>query len=588
MLWLIGAGIALAISLIVGMLDSVLGDNDHPEWHVPGFFVNWLIVGGILYWLNPPLTGILGGLWWLMFPLIVVAAISFGGSYHDYGSNDSNPGGYLAAGLVVLIMIWGGLAAVNHPWTQEGADELVELIDVQNAEVDEYPATDPTHVVLVNADIATFKANQSMASGPQVAGRNLETVLAPGEPVLQQVNGHLYWIVELQFTGFRTASQIDHTIPGYIVVDAEDPNAAVQFRDEFEMTFVPYTPQFLSSQRIERQLFTNGYATYNLDDLTIEVDDEWNPYYTLAISRPLHSGTGKGNRPVGFLVIDPQDGDVTRYDLDEVPEWVDRVYSSETVSELLGYWGAWANAPRQLIETPSNRFDVSGEPGLVYTQDGRAVWQVLMTSQNSDTSASSVILVDARTGEATKYTTSSGITIEENVIDVMRATDNNRQRHNPVNPQLYSIYGELSWVASFVPSTEEGNSNDSFAAVAIMPATRADTASVVYSTSYREALSEYRQVLASNFSSDDPNTEATSVAAEGTVEAIASSVVEGNTLYYIRLADDERTFIGPVGESLDLPFVAVGDEVRIRFFDVGSPFGEVDISSFDILVEASR
>ena len=49
--------------------------------------------------------------------------------------------------------------------------------------------------------------------GGQFEDRPLESVFEPGEPVLQQVNDHLYWIVELKFSGWREAGAVSNTVP---------------------------------------------------------------------------------------------------------------------------------------------------------------------------------------------------------------------------------------------------------------------------------------------------------------------------------------------------------------------------------------
>lgn len=582
--------IAGGISLVWLALDYILikGEpRDDYRWVAlsAAFGVSLVLNLIILYWNFPNETGLFWGKgWWMV--TVFIAGVAFGLANMARSGRDVHISvAPVLAGLLVLWYAIWGIGAAIAPFSNDGANELANILTVEDAPLGEYPESDPAHIVQVNAEIAEFKASQSMASGGSFNDRPLESVFEPGKPVLQQVNDHLYWVVDLRFVGWREAGGVSNTVPGYIVVDAEDPSAAPEFRLGFEMDFVP---SGFFGEKLERHIYSNGYRDVVLDDLTIEVDDEWNPYYTLAINDYLHSHHKNGLRPVGFLIIDPQTGEIEEYDLDEIPEWVDRVYSASTIKDRLNDWGRWANADRNIFkETKANRFDVSGEPGLVYTDDGRAVWQVLMTSKNADTSASSVILVDARTGEAKRYSTTSGVTIEDNVIDVMRSSADNIRKHEPVNPQLYRIYGELSWVATFVPNDESGASS-SFAGIALLPASQADPSSVAYSSNtLGEALRMYRQQLAGIEGGADPNQESASLAVEGVVADIGSAVINGNTTFFIRLEGEDETFIGPVGENTDLPFVEVGDSVRIRFIDVNNPTREVDIVSLSILAAAS-
>ena len=59
----------------------------------------------------------------------------------------------------------------------------------------------------------------------------------------------------------------------------------------------------------------------------------------------------------------------------------------------------------------------------------------------------------------------------------------------------------------------------------------------------------------------------------GTVTGLATAVVDGNSMYYIRLQDAEgknHTFVAPISLSAELPFLAEGDGIRVSVSESGA------------------
>ncbi len=71
------------------------------------------------------------------------------------------------------------------------------------------------------------------------------------------------------------------------------------------------------------------YPTTIFGKPSFEVDDQGNPYYIATIYEPKFGLSS--NDPIGAIVLDAVTGESKKYGLEDIPEWVDRVYSANNV-----------------------------------------------------------------------------------------------------------------------------------------------------------------------------------------------------------------------------------------------------------------
>ncbi len=533
-------------------------------------FVNFVV----FFWFQPALVGIYGGWFWITLD-VFIALVGFGLLAIIQKRLSAS---VVVGGLCLVIwLVVGGMQAIFTPASDAGAKELANLVRVEVADPGVYPETDADHIVLVPEETARFKARNIIAEAKDEHNRNLSTVYKPVCGVLQSINQHLYWICSLQYSGFRVSNQVNRIVPGYIVVDAEDPNAKAEVRLGYPMKYTFGSPLNTS---LERLIYNSGYRHWIVDDLTLEVRDDWKPFYTASLNK--RALRFKGSVPELMIIIDPETGEITEYPLDKVPEWVDRVYSAHVVKNFLTWWGRWSKAPWKFaFETSADRTKPAGEPVLVYTKGGHPSWQVLMKSRKKgdDTSVTGIILFDARSNTAKLYDV-SGIAIESDVVKAFTTSSKNIKSLHPVHPSLHRIYGELTWVASYIsPDTNQDNA-EPFQAVGLVSAFNIDGANIIMEEFKQDALAAYRKHLARGSANRAPEEGRIDKIVKGVVVDVATAVVRGETNYFIRLdSDPYHIFQGVIGESIELPFVKVGSSVIITYLDVGKI--RVDITSYD-------
>src|ERR1700722_5420039 len=364
--------------------------------------------------------------------------------------------GRLNAGSAIAVLAtvtFGTVWLVGHN-SGHDAYQASHLVSVTVASGDQLPASSTDHMVIVSPDIATTKASQAMASG--IAGeRNFSTYLLLGPATLQYVDGRMWYVFPLEFDGAGNKARLHAIEPGYIMVSAEDPNAVpVEHYDGLYSMIVSLGGG--QGSEPARWAYSHGYSGYLLDDPTLEINDQGLPYYTVTLLSPRLGWTFFA--PVGVLVINAHTGQITRYALDDVPSWVDRVYSQQVAMTIANWYGEYSQAGFQGIgSSNANRFMVSGQPVMVYTGAGHPVWRVLLTSFNSDSSVSKIVEMNAATGAMTIYTPQQPMGIEG---PVTQAFDNasgtgaslvKADHYQAVDLTLHVIYGHLTWMATYEP-----------------------------------------------------------------------------------------------------------------------------------------
>lgn len=457
------------------------------------------------------------------------------------------------------------------------------LVSVTVAPGDQLPASSTNNMVIVSPDIATTKASQAMATG--IAGqRDYSTYLQLGPATLQYVDGHMWYVFPLEFDGAGDKARLHAIVPGYVMVSAEDPNAIpVEHYDGLYSMMISLG----GGQGSEpvRWAYSHGFSGYLLDDPTLEIDDQGLPYYTVTLLSPRLGWTF--NAPVGVLVINAHTGQISRYALGDVPYWVDRVYSQQMATTIANWYGEYAQAGFQGIgSSNARRFQVSGDPVMVYTGTGHPVWRMLLTSYNDDTSVAKIIEMNAATGAMRIYTPQLPMGIETPVTQAFNnpsgigATLVKADHYQAVDLTLHVIYGHLTWMATYEP---EG-SNPSFVGLGFVDAYQATANNVVFGNSKSAALQNYLTQLASQGSANGatPEQGGQYQTVTGTIAAIGWDITGGQKYWYITLRGQPgHVYVGTVtsvGPALVL--AQPGDPVTISVLNVGAQESTQTMQSF--------
>lgn len=613
LLALIGTVIVMAI-LTIGRLgfgrSEPFDRKKFLRWLIRYFIFNYIVSLFIIYVSEPALTGPFGGWQWVLWPLVLssllnllafvrpmmgaledVSAISQGRRSSTRSNSTRVPAnasrGAIAAGIFGLAVAVGiglivaGLIVVFTTWFDSNAKALAAIPHVTVEQSATLPPTDPNNVVLVSQNVAAYKGQQVLGSNGQNLGSSYG--IDPSTYTLQSIRHHLYYVAPLEYNNIFV-NLANSSTPGFVIVDAENPQAVPQLCTNTSTSnlcptngaSIAYLPGALLNQDLIRHVYLSGYTYGKLVDPTLELDDNFHPYWTISIMQPTRGYTGDVLSQV--LVVDAHTGDITKYSPQAVPSWVDRVMPADTVSQYLQWWGLyhaapWFNPPGTGQQVPAS------DPQLLYNDIDRPVWLIPMTSSSSnDNSSTGVFLFDTHDNKATFYPL-NGLGIGSNVSSTIQSTRANIRGYSVDSIQLYQIYNTPTWVAIFVQSTDSG---DIFQAVGIVDARNLNGGNVQFETTLSAALGDYQQwLLQLGNSPGGAPSSTTTKTVTGKVLRISSVQQGSNTIYYMQIAGQNVIFQANLSLSPKLPLVQPGDTVTGTYLNTGGT--TVSFQTFDDL-----
>jgi hypothetical protein len=586
------------------------------RWFIRYFIFNYIVCLFILYVSEPALTGPFGGWQWVLWPLVLssllnlfaffrpmmgvledVSALSQGRRSSLSGNSTRIPASAsrraIAAGIFGLVvaaaigLLVAGLIVVFTTWFDSNAKALAAIPHITVAQSPTLPPTDPNHIVLVSQNVAAYKGQQILGSNGQNLGSSYN--IDPTSYTLQSINRHLYYVAPLQYNNIFVNLSNSST-PGFVIVDAEDPQAVPQLCTNTSHSSlcptngasIAYLPGALLNQDLLRHVYLSGYTYGKLVDPTLELDDSFHPYWTISLMQPTRGYTGDVLSQV--LIIDAHTGAISVKDpkapasaANAVPAWVDRVMPADTVTQYLQWWGLYHAAP-WFNPSGAGQQNPATSPQLLYNSIDHPVWLVPMTSASTnDNSSTGVFLFDTHDNKATFYPL-AGLGIGSNVSNTIQSTRANIRGYSVDSIQLYQIFNTPTWVAIFVQTT---NSGDIYQAVGIVDAKNLNGSNVQFETTLQAALQDYQQWLLQQANTSGGPTSGTTKTVTGKVLRISSVQQGSNTIYYLQIQGQNLIFRANLVLSPKLPLVQPGDTVTGTYLNTGSE--TVDFQTFDDL-----
>ena len=335
-------------------------------------------------------------------------------------------------------------------------------------------------------------------------------------------------------------SNKDDGIPYYISIDmATQQTELVKLSEGMK-----YSPSEYFARDLERHI-RFAYPTKMFENLSFEVDDNGNPYWVMSYYT-YTIGIFGGKDIAGIILVDAVTGETSDYPVSEIPQWIDLAYSPELIIDQANNWGSLVNGFINSIFV---------QKGVVVTTEGYNyiavdddVWLYTgITSVSSDESNIGFILINMRTKQAKTYMINGA---EE--YSAMDSAEGQIQEkgYEATFPILINVADRPTY---FISLKDNAGLVKAYAFVSV-----ADYQIVGVADTIAGANAEYIRMLGIESNPED-NGEAVQVS--GSVSAIATAVVNGNSVYYIRIADDIYT--ADISVSDMLPFLNVGDSVTV-------------------------
>ena len=521
-----------------------------------------LIFGAIYYYVTLPAINIHSpGLW--KFVLVVLVIVSIVSAIRDISdtinhnsktfsikklSKKNHLFGFFFLVTILVFCVFGIGFFLSSPVINAGKyKELVNISngnfekDIQQISYDEIPLLDKASAEIVGGrKMGTMVDYVSQFE----VGSDYTQINYKGKPV--RITPLVYGNLLKWFTNRSDG------IPAYISIDMATQNADCIKLDDG----IKYSKSEHFGRLIYRYIRFN-YPTYIFDNINLEIDENGTPYWICPV-KDYTIGLFGGVTISNVVIVNAVTGEHTDYKVDEVPQWVDHVYSADLLISYYDYYGTLQHG--YLNSILSQKGCLKTTEGYNYIALNDDVWVYTgITSVGGDESNVGFVLMNQRTAE-TKYYQIAGA--EE--FSAMSSAEGKVQNlgYTATFPLLLNISGEPTY---FISLKDSAGLVKMYAMVNIQKYTVVATA-----TTTNECERQYKDMLISNnIQVDDNNAEPVKTTTiTGTITKLASAVVEGNTHYYIALNDGKNIYDIDVSKNLGIVLKNVGDTVSIEYNDI--------------------
>ncbi len=427
------------------------------------------------------------------------------------------------------------------------ASKYQKLMNVEESDfIQDIQQTDYNTIPLLDKDSAELLGNRKMGSMVDMVSQ-----FEVGADYTQ-IN---YKDMPVRVTPLVYASEIKwltnqkEGIPAYIRIDMATQNTeCVKLENAIKYSKAEYF-----NRNIYRHLRFH-YPTYIFDDqIFFEIDDEGTPYWVCPVKK-FNIGLFGGQTVGNVVLCNAVTGECTDYAVEDVPNWIDKVYSAELLTQLYNYYGIYKHGFFNSILGQKDCLKATNGYNYIALDDD--VWVYTgVTSVSGDQSNVGFVLMNQRTME-TKYYKVEGA-IEDSAMSSAEGQVQNLG-YRATFPLLLNISNEPTY---FMALKDGAGLVKKYAMVNVQKYQW-----VAIGDTVGECEKSYVQLLATNGIS---NTGDSSLYEEvtGTIEVIAPVVIEGNTHYYVTLKNSDAVYDVNMADTslIGIIHYQAGDTIKLSY-----------------------
>lgn len=330
-------------------------------------------------------------------------------------------------------------------------------------------------------------------------------------------------------------------IPAYITVNSVSGEAKLTRLNNG----MKYSPSALFFENLYRKLRIT-YPTLIFGNENFEIDNDGNPYWIIPIIK--YTGIGLKKDVSGVIIFNPIDGSCKKYDLKDIPKWVDHVFDADLIIEQVNDWGLYKNGflntlfgQKEVVATTEGyNYTIMNDDVYLYTG---------ITSVVQDESNIGFILANMRTKETVFYQIAGA---EEYSAMASALGQVQQMNYSASFPLLINFNGRPTYLLSL---------KDAAGLVKMYAFVDVKDYQKVSVTDSSKGIIE----AANNYLGDEKIVdEEKLITKEITIKEIKSSVIDGNTYYYILDSNNEIYTVSIKVNSI-LPFLKEDDKVQIAY-----------------------
>ncbi|MFA5586469.1 MAG: hypothetical protein WDA02_08000 [Saccharofermentanales bacterium] len=244
---------------------------------------------------------------------------------------------------------------------------------------------------------------------------------------LQEINNKLYYISPLLYSNSKSFN--GNLISGYVMLNALDTSdfKLITNVNNYDIKLKYQTGKY--GENIRRHIYNNGFKNKPFTDINFTVDDNMNPWYITSL---YDKKIGYSGREVtSVLIINPMNGHINKYDINNVPDWVDFPHNYSIINDQIWDWCKNDNDTVNKRKTDGLHKIFNNKKKYYYTD--------IIDYYGKDDVSIGFIFVDTKTKE-TIYYKYKGITVESSISTIENLVGD---KYDILIPGIYKLFGEL-------------------------------------------------------------------------------------------------------------------------------------------------
>ena len=453
----------------------------------------------------------------------------------------------IAALFIIPTVLWFVGTRVFH------AKEYASRISIESVSFDTINEVDFSKTAIIDRDTTE-------ALGDRVMGQMSELVSqfeVSDEYTQISYKNSVYRVTPLEYADFfKWLANSKDGVPAYITVDSTDGTAKLVRLKDLGYGNMKYVPSSLFNTNLMRHLRFQ-YPTEIFGNPSFEIDEEGHPWYVC--STYSYKLVGDKKYVTGAIFMDPITGESTKYDVESVPTWSDRIFPESLVIEEIDDYGALQNG--FFNSFIGQKGVIASSSGYNYIEKDGDIWLYTgITSVNADQSNLGFILVNLRTHEALRIDAPGA-----DETSAMKSAEDEVQNYGyeATFPVLVNVNGRPTYLMSLRSDASESKSV--LKMYAMVDATDYQKVTTVSVDQGLNVLK--KQMIAIQGGSDDLSSAVTE-SKDITVNDLRLITSEGNTIYYFKDEEDMKYRMNFSVKYEDaLAFLSDGDAVTVEYIE---------------------
>lgn len=313
--------------------------------------------------------------------------------------------------------------------------------------------------------------------------------------------------------------------------------------------------KYTTSDHLNRNIYRHlrfAHPTFIYGELSFEIDDNGTPYWIAPVKK--YNIGLFGGETVGKVVLcNAVTGDTKTYDIEKVPEWVDRAYSADLLVQLFDYYGTLKHGFFNSVLSQKDCLETTD--GYNYLALDDDVWMYTgVTSVNGDQSNVGFVLSNQRTME-TKYYKVEGATEASAMSSAEGQVQN--LKYKATFPLLLNISSEPTY---FIALKDDAGLVKKYAMVNVQK-----YQIVAIGDSVSQCEENYLELLLSSGVKEAEKDEREILSVAGKITKVAQAVIDGTSHYYLMVEGSEDIFDISVVDFIDVVRCEAGQEITMEY-----------------------